>query len=773
MKNILYTLILLISFVSFGQRRSGIELCLFLQQSTSQFASPSIANNALSRILEINNLKGNFILVPCDQISNVVAMTYNGTRYILYDEEFMASLNNSSNVTNLTILAHEIGHHVNGHVKDIIAVKNGKSSPKSIAENRQQELEADEFAGFTLSKLGVKIKQVNKVFQSITNDDINTYSTHPPLSQRLAAVKKGYDNNNKIFNNRVQSQGQQLIKSPTLYYLKISDLYRQEKYIEADRLAEEAIKKHPYNTDLYYWQAKSIFSNIDDYIDRDLNLRLIIELYDKAISLDPDYFAFYFWRGSAKLWLGDYSGAIEDLEKSMLLKSFYKGDTDSFSKEEENIYVIKGLAHFESANYSDAISDLNRAFDLGFKYLENPLSYEKEKIYVRQLLSKSFMYEGDYSNALKNINKDIISNPENIESYRIKAIIIGYIKGYEEFDKSYQIYLQKLKINDSYDYYKKSFGYVNFILDLFYDMTYSSKDLNEIKKRKFNKISYSEDFKENQLNRAENILIKLLNEPEIKKIVDNNDGKNVSANYSDINMIYNRLLYISEIKQTDSNIRLEIAEKKLIFAGLGYDEDLEMEIILRNDEEQVLYLKKKSLFDKIQANNLVGEIKVKLGKFEEAIFNFNKMIMLFKQMEVFQDDSNPIELDYAYYNLASCKRESGDPNGAIQEYNNALKINPNNLNYIGERGTAKQYLNNLYGACDDWNKAVSLGGGEYYKQKISKFCNLNSSINSEKSPKEKAIEELKKIKELLDLDLITQEEFTKKAAELKKVILGN
>ena len=39
--------------------------------------------------------------------------------------------------------------------------------------------------------------------------------------------------------------------------------------------------------------------------------------------------------------------------------------------------------------------------------------------------------------------------------------------------------------------------------------------------------------------------------------------------------------------------------------------------------------------------------------------------------------------------------------------------------------------------------------------------------------KDKAIEELKKLKELLDLELITQEEFDKKSKELKKIILEN
>ena len=39
--------------------------------------------------------------------------------------------------------------------------------------------------------------------------------------------------------------------------------------------------------------------------------------------------------------------------------------------------------------------------------------------------------------------------------------------------------------------------------------------------------------------------------------------------------------------------------------------------------------------------------------------------------------------------------------------------------------------------------------------------------------KNNAIEELKKLKELLDLDLITKEEFDKKSKELKKIILDN
>ena len=42
-----------------------------------------------------------------------------------------------------------------------------------------------------------------------------------------------------------------------------------------------------------------------------------------------------------------------------------------------------------------------------------------------------------------------------------------------------------------------------------------------------------------------------------------------------------------------------------------------------------------------------------------------------------------------------------------------------------------------------------------------------------KDAKEEAMLEVKKLKELLDLGIITQEEFDKKAVELKKIILGN
>lgn len=71
--------------------------------------------------------------------------------------------------------------------------------------------------------------------------------------------------------------------------------------------------------------------------------------------------------------------------------------------------------------------------------------------------------------------------------------------------------------------------------------------------------------------------------------------------------------------------------------------------------------------------------------------------------------------------------------------------------------------------------------GQIYNRTTSRFRNNNNSIFSKNtkgkvknfSIKDNAIDELKKLKELLDLEIITREEYDTKAKELKKIILNN
>jgi hypothetical protein len=191
-------LLLLFSFTLFaqdyGNNAEALELCTTLQSNS--FSSDLDADNALDRILSVVGLSKNFVLSPCSGINNAVAVSYKGVRYILYDPEFMSMLSsNTSNWTNLFILAHEVGHHVNGHSLDLVLYAGDIVDAPELEKKRQQELEADEFAGFVLAKLGASLSQTTSSVSELPNED-DTYSTHPKRDKRITAIKLGYNEAN-------------------------------------------------------------------------------------------------------------------------------------------------------------------------------------------------------------------------------------------------------------------------------------------------------------------------------------------------------------------------------------------------------------------------------------------------------------------------------------------------------------------------------------------------------------------------------------------------
>lgn len=174
----------------YGNNAETLKLCTTLQ--TNSFSSNLDADSALDRILDVVGLSKNFVLAPCSDINNAVAVSFKGVRYILYDPDFMSMLSrNTSNWTNLFILAHEVGHHVNGHSLDLVLYAGEIVDAPELKKKREQELEADEFAGFVLAKLGASLTQTTSTVSKLSNED-DTYSTHPKRDKRITAISKGY-----------------------------------------------------------------------------------------------------------------------------------------------------------------------------------------------------------------------------------------------------------------------------------------------------------------------------------------------------------------------------------------------------------------------------------------------------------------------------------------------------------------------------------------------------------------------------------------------------
>ena len=145
---------------------------------------------ALDEILNTGAAR-RFQIQACTNINNA-PITLQGVRYILYDPEWIASLDYMQDWAGKFILAHEVGHHINGHTIDVmVSMKNSRRIP--LYQSRIQELEADKFAGFVMANLGASLNQALIAVNQISDDSDDSNSTHPSRSKRIQAVTAGYN----------------------------------------------------------------------------------------------------------------------------------------------------------------------------------------------------------------------------------------------------------------------------------------------------------------------------------------------------------------------------------------------------------------------------------------------------------------------------------------------------------------------------------------------------------------------------------------------------
>lgn len=145
------------------------------------FESSSEAEEVITKILEKVGLEKNFEIRSAN-VPNAAAVINGSTRYILYSENFIESINSEtgSKWAAISILAHEIGHHLNGHTLD------------NLGSRPPIELEADKFSGFVLALMGASLNQAQLAMANLASSSGSV--THPPKSARLEAIAVGYKN---------------------------------------------------------------------------------------------------------------------------------------------------------------------------------------------------------------------------------------------------------------------------------------------------------------------------------------------------------------------------------------------------------------------------------------------------------------------------------------------------------------------------------------------------------------------------------------------------
>lgn len=153
----------------------GIKIKLNQPSKRAQVVFDNIMSYAgLTNIIEIYE----------GDVMNALATEEKGRKIIIYNERFLkqADVQSESYWQSIFLIAHEIGHLISDHFT--------KTSPKS---NYKKELQADEFAGFILYKLGAGKEASTWIMRTalLQSDDITL--THPDKLKRDSAIKVGWE----------------------------------------------------------------------------------------------------------------------------------------------------------------------------------------------------------------------------------------------------------------------------------------------------------------------------------------------------------------------------------------------------------------------------------------------------------------------------------------------------------------------------------------------------------------------------------------------------
>lgn len=171
---------------------SSLQACSYdgaaVRVDSSAMASSQTGAGAsvVAEIMRYTGLPQNFEVMPHPDVPNAAAVILIGAdqlphRVIAYNEAFMADVLKATQGNNwapISIMAHEIGHHLSGHT-----LQPGGSQPPS-------ELEADKFSGFMLYKMGAVLTDAEKAMNTLVPETDGP--THPGRSKRVRAIEDGW-----------------------------------------------------------------------------------------------------------------------------------------------------------------------------------------------------------------------------------------------------------------------------------------------------------------------------------------------------------------------------------------------------------------------------------------------------------------------------------------------------------------------------------------------------------------------------------------------------
>ena len=163
-----------------------------------------------------------------------------------------------------------------------------------------------------------------------------------------------------------------------------------------------------------------------------------LELFSKAIELNPEDAAAYYNRGNSYAELKQYEKAIEDYSRAIAL-----------NPEDAAAYINRGNSYADLKQYEKAIKDYSRAIEL------NP---EYTAAYYNR--GNSYADLKQYEKAIADYSKAIELNPEDTAAYINRGNSYAVLKQYE---KAIEDYDRAIEINPEFfqSYHNRGVSYFN------------------------------------------------------------------------------------------------------------------------------------------------------------------------------------------------------------------------------------------------------------------------------------------------------------------------
>lgn len=172
-------------------RRASLSSVLFILGAATCKAQPqrmneAAAKEAVHRIVRHSGLLPNFIVREDEQVKTALAYIKGHDRIISYNPDFISSILDSSGTSwaAVSILAHEIAHHLLGHTLDPDAVHPG------------DELACDRYSGFILQRMSIPLTEALAAME--VAGDVHGTQRHPPRHARLEAITQGWQEGDRL-----------------------------------------------------------------------------------------------------------------------------------------------------------------------------------------------------------------------------------------------------------------------------------------------------------------------------------------------------------------------------------------------------------------------------------------------------------------------------------------------------------------------------------------------------------------------------------------------